>query len=254
LYFFSTYIYHELLPKKALSASFLPVYVEQWVNDTSSDFMYTEDHEVWPYPHLKHGGWYLDCSNGYIHTSEEPSYASLNAEAPSQMVVYQPAMQEESDKEKSKGSKVAKVAKQPKGKKGKKGETIPPASATPASQGTITTRSATKATVQASAAPTPTVVGSPSVLPAPSHSAATAPAFTRKRKALAAATSVTSSEGTSTYTLIENVYMGDLMEHFNKTKTPHEAFLRIEEFLVKIRVISFCIVPICFLRAFLFLV
>ena len=77
-----------------------------------------------------------------------------------------------------------------------------------ASQGTITTRSATKAAVLASAAPTPTVVGSPSVLPAPSHSAATAPAFTRKRKALAAATSVTFAEGTSTYTLIENVYMG----------------------------------------------
>jgi hypothetical protein len=164
------------------------------------------------------------------------------------MVVYQPSMQEEPDKEKSKGSKVAKAAKQPKGK------TVATPSATPASQGTITTRSATKATVQASAAPTPTVVGSPSVLLAPSHSGATAPAFTRKRKALAAATSVTSSEGTSTYTLIENVYMGDLMEHFNKTKTPHEAFLRIEEFLVKVRVISFCIVPICFLRAFLFLV
>jgi hypothetical protein len=74
--------------------------------------MYTEDHKVWPYLHLKHGGWYLDCSKGYIPISEKPLYASLNAEAPSQMVVYEPLMQEESNKENSKASKAAKDAKE----------------------------------------------------------------------------------------------------------------------------------------------
>ena len=247
--FFSRYIFHELLPKEALSASFLPVYIEQWVDDSMSDYFYTEDHEVWPDTHLKQAGWYLDCSKGYIPPSEKALHATLNAEAPLQIVVYEPSVQEETEKETSKATKGKKESKGKKEPKGKKGKTVDTPSGTPASQTTISTRSATKAAVEASAAPI--IVGSPSiplvsVVPAPSYSAATAPAFTRKRKALAAATSATSSEATSTYTLIENVYMGDLMEHFNKTKTHHEAFLRIEEFLVKVRVISFHIVPIFF--------
>lgn len=54
------YINHELLPKEAFSASFLPVYVEEWVLDSSPHFMYTDEHDVYPFAHLKHAGWYLD--------------------------------------------------------------------------------------------------------------------------------------------------------------------------------------------------
>ena len=49
-------MYHELLPKEALSTSFLPVYVEEWVLDSSLDFMYTDEHDVYPFAHLKLAG------------------------------------------------------------------------------------------------------------------------------------------------------------------------------------------------------
>jgi hypothetical protein len=105
LNFFSRYIFHELLPKEALSASFLPVYIEQWVDDSMSDYFYTEDHEVWLDTHLKQAGWYLDCSKGYIPVSEKALHATLNAEAPLQIVVYEPSVQEETEKETSRATK-----------------------------------------------------------------------------------------------------------------------------------------------------
>ena len=66
----------------------------------------------------------------------------------------------------------------------------------------VSTRSYTKASVQRTAAPTTTVVGSPSATPsaiapdlvlAPSHSGMTLPSVPRKRKAVAPDTSATSS-------------------------------------------------------------
>lgn len=225
------YIYHELIPKEALSASFLPVYVEEWVLDSSPNFMYTDEHDVYPFAHLKHAGWYLDCSKGFVPPSEVHLFTSLNAEAPADVVFHEPVVPEESVK----GTKASKVVKEIKSKK------VKAVSGTQASQATMSTRSATKAAAEASAAPAATFVGSPSLplalhAPAPSHSTATAPSLTRKRKAFAAATSATSSETASTYSLIENVDIGVLMDHYTKTNSHQAAYLRIEEFLVKVGV------------------
>jgi hypothetical protein len=171
------YIYHELISKEALFASFLPVYVEEWVLDPFLNFMYIDEHDVYPFAHLKHAGWYLDCSKGFVLPSDVHLFTSLNAEAPADVVFHEPVVPEESMKD----TKASKVVKEIKSKK------VKAASGTQASQAIVSTRSATKAAAEASAAPAATFVGSPS-LPlalhalAPSHSTATATATSLTRK------------------------------------------------------------------------
>ena len=113
----------------------------------------------------------------------------------------------------------------------------------------VSTRSNAKASVQRNVTPATTVVGSPSGTPsaappnpvvAPSHSGATIPSVPRKRKAVPLDTSATSSEKSTSLSLIENVDMGELIEDLMKNKVPPPAYRRIQDFLTKVCVHFFC--------------
>jgi hypothetical protein len=93
------------------------------------------------------------------------------------------------------------------------------------------------------------VVGSPTATPsapppnhvaAPSHSGATIPSMPRKRKVVALDTSATSSERSSSLSLIENVNMGELIEDLMKTKVSPPAYRRIQDFLTKVCMSFYC--------------
>ena len=95
------------------------------------------------------------------------------------------------------------------------------------------------------------MVGSPTATPfaplpnpivVPSHSGATIPSVPRKRKDVAPDTSATSSERSSSLSLIENVDMGELIEDLMTTKVLPPAYHRIQEFLTKVCVSSYCCV------------
>ena len=63
-----------------------------------------------------------------------------------------------------------------------------------------------------------------------------------KRKVVAPDTYATSSERSSSLSLIENVDMGELIEDLMTTKIPPPAYRRIQEFLTKVCVPSYCCV------------
>jgi hypothetical protein len=113
----------------------------------------------------------------------------------------------------------------------------------PLASSQVSTRSYKNASVQCTVVPSNTVVGSPSAIPsapppdivaARSHSGATIPSMPRKRKVIAPDTSVTSSEKSSSISLIENVDMGELIEDLMKTKIPPPTYRRIQDFLIKV--------------------
>ena len=121
----------------------------------------------------------------------------------------------------------------------------------------MTTCSATKAS-----APYKFVIGSPSAslfatlsltpctafpgsVFAPSQSDISIPHVPCKRKVVVPDTSTTSSEKPSTFSLIENVDMRELIEDLIKTKLPPPAYHCIQEFLTKI-----CIPFFSFLHSF----
>jgi hypothetical protein len=194
-----------------------------------------------PHVHLEAGGWYLDCSRGFVPDEEESLYSSLVSSAPDVIELEEePDMPAPQSIEKD----VAPVKAKGKGRK-----LVPHASSQ------VSTRSYSKASVQRTVAPTTTVVGSPSAtpsappsdpVPAPSHSDATIPSVPRKRKAVAPDTSATSSERSSSLSLIENVDMGELVEDLMKTKVPPPAYRRIQDFLIKVCV-SFCVSCLSFI-------
>jgi hypothetical protein len=90
--------------------------------------MYTHKHDVYPFAHLKHAGWYLNCSKGFVPPSEVHLFTSFNAEAPADVVFHKPVVPEESVK----GTKASKAVKEPKSKK------VKAVSGTQASQATTT--------------------------------------------------------------------------------------------------------------------
>ena len=121
----------------------------------------------------------------------------------------------------------------------------------------VSTRSYTKASVQRTAAPATTIVGSPSAIPqdlvhAPSHSGLTIPSVPRKRKAIAPDTSATSLEKSSSHVLIENVDMGELIEDLLRTKVHRLAYRHIQEFHTKVSLTfnCFCIQSIYLIMFF----
>jgi hypothetical protein len=191
-----------------------------------------------PHPHLVAGGWYLDCSRGFVPESEESLYSGLVSSAPE-------VIELEEEREEYHIPAPSAIVKEVGSAKGKgKGKRV--------ASSQVSTRSYTKASVQHTAAPATTVVGSPSAIPsaiapdlihAPSHSALTLPSVPRKRKAVAPDTSATSLEKSSFHVLIENVDMGELIEDFMRTKVHLPAYRRIQEFLTKVSVtfICFCI-------------
>ena len=184
----------------------------------------------------------MDCSRGFVPVVEESLYNTLVSFAPEAI-----ELEEEPDADIPAPPSTDKDVAPAKGKgKGKK------VLAHASSQ--VSTRSYTKASVQRTVAPATTVVGSPFATPsaptlapvaAPSHSGATIPSVPRKRKAVAPDTSATSSERSSSLSLIENVDMEELIEDLIKTKVPPPAYRRIQEFLTKV-----CIPFFCFFHSF----
>ena len=186
-----------------------------------------------PRAHLVEGAWYLDCSRGFVPEAEEALYTSLVSAAPE-------VIQLEEEPEEDENLAPPPILKEVGSAKGKgKGKKV--------ASSQVSTRSYTKASVQRTAAPATTVVGSPSaapsavapdLVPTPSHSGVTLPSVPRKRKAVAPDTSATSSEKSSSLSLIENADMCELIEELLRTKVPPPAYRRIQEFLTKVSAYS----------------
>ena len=125
-----------------------------------------------------------------------------------------------------------------KAKKGKKGKGKVAAAEAP-STANVATRSATKATAEASTALDVTGVGSPSMSPLPvakppSQSEAPIsqlPPNVRKKKAVAPDASVTSSGLISVSSLIENADMESLILAYMETNAHDAIYTRIQDFL-----------------------
>jgi len=96
------------------------------------------------------GGWYLDCSCGFVPDIEKPLYNSLVCSAPEVIELNEEPKEYENAAPPTNDKEVALVKGKAKGKR------------FPSIQ--ISTRSFTKASIQRTAAPATTVVGSPSAI------------------------------------------------------------------------------------------
>jgi hypothetical protein len=129
-----------------------------------------------PSAHLVAGGWYLDCSRGFVPEGEEALYSSLVASAPE-------VIELEEEPEEDVNPAPPTIVKEVVSAKGKgKGKRV--------ASSQVSTRSCTKASVPHTPVPVKIVVGSPSatpsaiapdVVPAPSHSGVTLPGIARMR-------------------------------------------------------------------------
>jgi hypothetical protein len=238
-----SYIHRELVSKNAFPLSSLPSYLEDWLDEKYGHCVYTlMQLAKFPRAHLVAGGWYLDCSRGFVPEAEEALYINLVSSAPEAIELEE----EPEEEEKPAPPPIVKEVGSSKGKgKGKR-----------VASSQVSTRSYTKASVQRSPVPVATVVGSPSATPsavapdvvhAPSHSGVTLPSVPRKRKALAPDTSATSSEKSSSLALIENVDMGELIEELMRTKVPPPAYRRIQDFLTRVSATFSCF-PVRFIK------
>ena len=116
--------------------------------------MYSAEHvSSFGAPHLRGGAWYLDCRPGYTSPGEEALFSSLSSIAPVEAVP-----EEEEDPQPTQVMKPKRVRR----KKAKDGTASEPATESTA---LVVTRSATKATAEASATHVSTAIGSPSALP-----------------------------------------------------------------------------------------
>ena len=173
--------------------------------------------------HLEAGGWYLDCSRGFVLDEEESLYGSLVSSSPEVIEL------EEDPKEDNPAPPFVEKDVAPVKGKGTDKKVLAHASSQ------VSTCFYTKASVQCNVAPATTVIGSPTATPsvalatpvvAPPHSGATIPLVPRKRKVVAPDTSATSSKMSCSLCLIENVDMGKLIEDLMKTKVPPPAYHR----------------------------
>ena len=204
--------------KNALPSSSLPSFLEEWIDDKSHLCVYTLMQLVkFPCVHLVAGGWYLDYSCGFVPDVEEPLYNCLASSIPEVFELEEELKEDENPAPPSNDKDVASVKAKGKGKR--------------VSSSQVSTRSFSKASVQR--IPATTVVGSPTatpfapsrdLVPAPSHSDVNIPSVPRKRKAVAPDTSATSSEKSSSLSLIENVDMVDLIEDLMRSKVPPPAY------------------------------
>jgi hypothetical protein len=77
------YIHRELVFKNVFPRSSLPSYLEDWLTERYSHCVYTlMQLATFPRVHLVTGGWYLDCSRGFVPEAEEALYSSLVSSAP----------------------------------------------------------------------------------------------------------------------------------------------------------------------------
>jgi len=78
----------ELVTKNALEESSLPNVLSDWVSVHSSLCVYTTMQTTkFPESHLQAGGWYLDCSGGFVPPEEKNLLASLVSTAPEDNVI-----------------------------------------------------------------------------------------------------------------------------------------------------------------------
>ena len=210
--------------KNVLSLSCLPAFLLDWVDVHSNLCVYTAMQVAkFPHVHLLAGGWYLDCSRGFVPDAEADLYNSLVTSAP-EVIELEEEPEEDNPTPPSHEKDVASVKGKGKGRK-----------LVPLASSQVSTRSFTKASVQRTAGPATTPSAPlPSPIAAPSHSGATNSSVPHKRKAVAPDTFATSSERSSSLSLIENVDMGDLIEELVTTKVPPLAYRRIQDFLTKV--------------------
>ena len=243
--------------------------------------------------HLLAGGWYLECSCGYMPKEEEDLYNSLVRSAPDVCDIVE-ELDKDVDVEPPPTESVVPPVKGKKGKKGKKDTKDAPQASSQ-----VTTRSYTRATSKCTSvldtsaigspstapfiappvpifvAPTPPPLiapllepsSAPSVAPSPTPSDApskqppseqllipcesnvTVPSLPRKRRASIFDTSATSTENSTTLSLIENMDVVEVLEVRQKTETLYLAYNRIQAFLAKV-----CIHFPFLLYSFIFLV
>ena len=222
--------------ENALPSLCLPPFLQDWV-DVNSDLCVFTVVQVAKFPesHLKAGGWYLDCSGGFVPAEEKTLYSSLGSSDPEDSIV----PFEEPD--------IAELPPPP--PKAPKGKGRAKTSATQATSH-LPTRSTPKTPLQP-----PTAVQSPSCTPSfapspapsitpsasrpptvatPSHSGTSLLSLPRKRKAALLDTSATSSDSPTTLSLIENVDMVQLMLDCDLAGGPLPAYTRIQEFIAKV--------------------
>ena len=71
-------------------------------------------------------------------------------------------------------------------------------------------------------------------MPTSSQSEANVPTVPHKKKVVASDTSATSCEVQSTFALIKNLKIGELLELFGINKVHNPAYMQIQEFLTKV--------------------
>ena len=159
-FYFCRYIHRELVPKNAFPTSSLPAFLTDWVNEQSLSYMYTGMQIVkFPVAHLLAGGWFLECSRGYVPKEEDDLYNKLVRSAPDVCDVVE-ELDEDVDVDPPATEKVVPPVKGKKGKRGKKGMKDAPQASTQ-----VTTRSYTRATSQRTSVPDTSATGSPSTAP-----------------------------------------------------------------------------------------
>jgi hypothetical protein len=69
--------------KNVFPPSSLPIFLSDWVDVYSNLCVYRAMQVTkFPHVHLEVGGWYLDCSRGFVPNEEESPYCSLVSSAP----------------------------------------------------------------------------------------------------------------------------------------------------------------------------
>ena len=140
--------------KNVLSLSCLPAFLLDWVDVHFNLCVYTAMQVAkFPHVHLLAGGWYLDCSRGFVPDAEAYLYNSLVTSAP-EVIELEEEPEEDNPAPPSHEKDVASVKGKGKGRK-----------LVPLASSKVSTRSFTKASVQRTAGPATTVVGSPSATP-----------------------------------------------------------------------------------------
>jgi hypothetical protein len=220
-----------------------PTFLLEWVDVNSNLYVYTALQVAkFPLVHLEAGGWYLDCSQGFVPDAEESLYSSLVSSGP-EVIELEEDSEEDNPAPLSNDKDVASIKGKSKDKK--------------VASSQVSTHSFTKTSVQHCwsshhrgwKSNRHSICPCPDLVAAPSHSGATISYVPCKRKAVAPDTSTTSFERSSSISLIENVDMGELIEDLMKTKVSPPAYRRIQEFLTKVRIplsyfiISFHTVP-----------
>jgi hypothetical protein len=73
------YFMKELLSKGAIQKAHLPMYLGASIDKAFAQCMYTASQiRAWSLPHLKGGGWYLDCGKGFCPIEEEDDKAAID--------------------------------------------------------------------------------------------------------------------------------------------------------------------------------